>query len=273
MGTIRSHVREGGYRDSLLRAVGLHLALPLLVLVTSLLVPVHVIELLGGGQGSGGGAQMVTAVLTETVGGEGAVYPMLKPNPTPAPPPVRKPDPAPEPVSPDEPVFVEEKTRPPDTDNPPVNANVRRPERTQQRDQEPGQIPTKPKPGKPGPVGGVPGTGQGGAAGGGGVEIGPGGGTGEVDSFYVRLVRQRVSRNWLRTSMGKVEGHVESIVLFDVDGNGRIRNVNFEKRSGVAAVDRAAERAVLASNPLPQPPPRFRGRLLRFRALFVFPPN
>lgn len=277
MSTLRTHVREGGYRNSLLWSLGLHVALPLLVLATAWLMPVRVIEF--GAQAGGGGGGVMAAVLTdiapqETSGGRDMAYPGIKPQPQVAPPPEEKPKPDPEPVQVDEKVFVEQQPAPEQKNPNPPTSRVQPPERPTKEEAQPGQIPTEPRPGKPGPTQGAAGTGEGGTPGdGSGVEIGTGGGTAEVDSWYVRQVRQRVSRNWLRTSMGEVASRVEAVVLFDVDSAGRIRNVGFESRSGVAAVDRAAERAVMASTPLPQPPARFRGVLLRFRAVFIFPPE
>ena len=116
---------------------------------------------------------------------------------------------------------------------------------------------------------GAGGTGMG-AGGGDGVSIGSGSG-GWGDSWYARTVEARVGGNWAKP-IG-IQQRIEIIYSFIVGDNGRIDNITLEKSSGNDALDLTAERAIRASNPLSSPPPDLRGKLLKFVAQFVYPPD
>jgi TonB family protein len=94
-----------------------------------------------------------------------------------------------------------------------------------------------------------------------------------IDSWYIRQVEQRVGQNWLQTSLGNLNQRVEAIATFVVRANGQIVNIELEKRSGVRSVDLAVQRAIQATNPLPPLPLEFRGRSVRFQAVFEYPPR
>jgi TonB family protein len=66
---------------------------------------------------------------------------------------------------------------------------------------------------------------------------------------------------------------VEITYSFYILANGTIAGVKLEKSSGNPEIDRTAERAIKASNPLAPPPPEFRGRPIQFVAQFVYPPT
>jgi len=200
--------------------------------------------------------------------------PAIEPRPTAVPPLPARQEPqeavkAPPEPEPDPDVFLEqeknrrkkatERPKPPDT-------------KTKEQPQPlPGQIPATPEPGAGG-IGGRSAGAGGGMGGGYGLLIGSGNmGPGVIDSWYVRQVEQRIGANWLKTSLGELGQPVQSIISFEVETNGSIRSITLEKRSGITAVDLAAERAVRASNPLPPLPVELRGRRVRFAAHFDYP--
>lgn len=270
---LTSHVKDEGTGRSFLYSSAAHLLLFLLILGGAYLLPQGTLIEIGTGAGGGHGESVIPVRLSDSLqsGGFGTVKPTLKPSPKAAPPPQEKPKPNP-PAQPDPNTFVEKKKAPP-------------PKRPQLPEDRPLRNPPKPPEAQPGDVVRTPDPGSGGraspAAGGGGgqgtgvgVEMGSGRGLeGEIDSAYVRLVEQRVGSNWLRTSLGELGRPVQSIITFEVARNGRIRNIRLEKTSGIRSVDLAAERAVLASDPLPPLPLEFRGSQVRFRAEFNYPPR
>ena len=48
-------------------------------------------------------------------------------------------------------------------------------------------------------------------------------------------------------------------LTFDIGRNGKISGVGVQQSSGIPTLDRSAQRAVLASDPLPALPPDYRG--------------
>jgi TonB family protein len=111
-----------------------------------------------------------------------------------------------------------------------------------------------------------------GAGAGNGVGISIGSGAGDVGgSWYARVVEARVGGNWSKP-IG-IQQRIEIVYSFMVGDDGRIYNVTMEKSSGNDALDLTAERAIRASNPLTVPPPDLRGKLLKFVAQFVYPPD
>ena len=102
-----------------------------------------------------------------------------------------------------------------------------------------------------------------------GLGLGTAGGSpfdGEFEySYYVQQMFGRIFRNWQRVP---VQGTTFAIVQFTIMKDGRLQNIQIEKSSGVAQLDRAASRAVYLSDPLPPLPqsyPRDRvGVHLRF---------
>jgi outer membrane biosynthesis protein TonB len=103
----------------------------------------------------------------------------------------------------------------------------------------------------------------------GGVGIGSGGGTGvgtglPGGSAYGRLIQQILSRNYNPPAVDSAETqYVIILVKISRDGtilsisNGRVAAAYIKQRSSIALVNNAAERAVLAANPLPAFPAGF----------------
>jgi len=272
---LTSHVRDQGTGRSLLYSACGHLLLVLLVLAAGYLLPQGLLIDIGSGPGGGSGDRVIPVRLADSPdsGGLGAVKPTLTPRPKAAPPAPQQEKAKPEPpAKPDPATFAEPKPKPKPKrpqlpeDRPPLNPPKAAPA-------EPGDIVRTPDPGSGGKA--SPGSGAGGGQGTGlGVEMGPGQGhEGSIDSAYVRLVEQRVGRNWLRTSLGELGRPVQSTVTFEVQRNGQIQNIQLAKTSGIRTVDLAALRAVQASDPLPPLPFEFQGRQVRFRAEFNYPPH
>jgi outer membrane biosynthesis protein TonB len=282
---LRSHIQEeSGRRAYWLSLLG-HLLLFAFFAFSGLLLPEREPIRIGSGAGGGSSGDFISVGLAEDAGGGADMYkPALTPRPEAvAPPPAAaQPDPAAaEPESVPEDAFVEqEQRRPTRTQTSPAAAEEKaapaRPAPSRTQDVLPearaGQIPTAPEPGKTGTAGAGGGAG-GGMGSGRGLEVGSGSGEGQIDSWYIRQVEQRIGQNWLQTSLGELASPVEAIALFDVRPGGQIVNVRFEKTSGVRSVDLAVQRAILASTPLPPLPYELRGRSVSFQAVFRYPPR
>lgn len=278
-GVIKPHIVEEQSRKPLLLSAGVHIVLLLFFTFGSIFFPRGEVLKLGMGPGGGQGDFMSVGLAADIGGGAGMYKSPITPRPEAAPPQeeTRKqtavePEPAPE-----QPVFEQQTSKkiaaPPaekkkePTPPPRLNRNE------QAEAARPGQIPRKSDPGK-GPAGGGGGSG-GGFGGGQGVSIGSGTGEGNVNSWYIRQVEQRVGQNWLQTSLGdpsKMQ-QVQAVASFVVTSSGRITDIEIEKESGVRSVDLAVMRAIQASTPLPPLPGEFRGKSVRFQAIFEYPPN
>jgi periplasmic protein TonB len=97
------------------------------------------------------------------------------------------------------------------------------------------------------------------AAGEGGLQFGQGN-FGDRFGWYVDGVRNRISGNWLLSTISpNLLTAPRVYVRFDVLSDGTITNVEITQSSGIPEVDRSALRAVLASNPLGPLPPGYSG--------------
>jgi protein TonB len=83
---------------------------------------------------------------------------------------------------------------------------------------------------------------------------------GERYGWYVQAVRNRVSSNWLLSTISpSLLSAPRVYVDFDVNRDGSISNARVTQSSGIPEVDRSALRAVLASNPLAPLPADYSG--------------
>jgi protein TonB len=110
--------------------------------------------------------------------------------------------------------------------------------------------------GEGGPVSGPYGTfSAGGAKGGFGVN-GGGGDFGSLYAYYVRVIDQKVSENWLKYEVDPGISTAQRVyVTFDIARDGHPANVQVEQSSGVPSLDQSAVRAVQRIDtfgPLPQ---------------------
>jgi protein TonB len=99
--------------------------------------------------------------------------------------------------------------------------------------------------GEGGPVSGPYGTFSAAGAKGGFGFTGGGGDFGTRFSWYVRVVQQKVSENWLKYEVDPRIGEAHRVyVTFDVVRDGRPTNVQVEQSSGVPSLDQSAVRAL-----------------------------
>lgn len=108
------------------------------------------------------------------------------------------------------------------------------------------------------------------AAGQGELNIGNGN-FGERYGWYVNAVRNRISSNWLLSTISPNILTAPRVYLtFDISRDGPIVNVQITQSSGIPEVDRSALRAVLASNPLGPLPPDYPGSKVTVDFYFDF---
>lgn len=99
--------------------------------------------------------------------------------------------------------------------------------------------------GQGGPVSGPYGTfSANGAKGGFGFQ-GGGGDFGSAYAWYVRVVQQKVSENWLKYEIDPSIHQANRVyVVFDINRAGQPNNVQIEQSSGVPSLDQSAKRAI-----------------------------
>jgi periplasmic protein TonB len=83
---------------------------------------------------------------------------------------------------------------------------------------------------------------------------------GERFGWYVQAVRNRVSSNWLLSTISPSLLTAPRVYVdFDINHDGSVSNVRITQSSGIPEVDRSAMRAVLASSPLAPLPSDYSG--------------
>ncbi len=114
--------------------------------------------------------------------------------------------------------------------------------------------------GKGGPVSGPYGTfSVAGAKGGFGFQ-GGGGDFGTAYAWYVRVVQQKVSENWLRYEIDPSIHEANRVyVMFDISRSGHPGNVQIEQSSGVPSLDQSAVRAIQRIDTFGPLPPDYSG--------------
>lgn len=114
------------------------------------------------------------------------------------------------------------------------------------RTPEPAEPPSNVVPfGEGGPVSGPYGSFSAGGAKGGFGFTGGGGDFGVRYAWYVRVVQQKVSENWLKYEVDPRIADASRVYLtFDVNRSGQPRNVSIEQSSGVPSLDQSAVRAI-----------------------------
>jgi TonB family protein len=90
-------------------------------------------------------------------------------------------------------------------------------------------------------------------------------------SWYVDAVRNRVSSNWLQSTVDpSVRFAPRAVVTFDILRNGAITNVQVLQSSGNASVDSSAVRAIVGSSPVNPLPPGYTGPKVSVEFWFDF---
>jgi len=96
-------------------------------------------------------------------------------------------------------------------------------------------------------------------AGAGGISFGDAS-FGDRYSWYVEAITRAVSQNWLKSLVDTRLARAPRVYLtFDISRNGKISGVSVQQSSGIPSLDRSAQRAVLASDPMPALPPDYHG--------------
>ena len=102
--------------------------------------------------------------------------------------------------------------------------------------------------------------------------IGFGDGTfGNRYGWYVDAITRRISQNWLQSLVDSRLRSAPRVYLgFDIARDGNIRNIELKQPSGIPSLDRSAERAIRASNPLPPLPADYRGQTVSVSFYFEY---
>lgn len=97
-----------------------------------------------------------------------------------------------------------------------------------------------------------------GLTGSGGIGVGTGSPFGSRFGWYVDVLKQRVAEKW---KTGDIDPRLQTappvIVTFTILRDGTVRNVRIVQRSGNAALDYSAQRAIYEASPFPALPPGF----------------
>lgn len=114
--------------------------------------------------------------------------------------------------------------------------------------------------GQGGPVSGPYGTFTAAGAKGGFGFTGGGGDFGTRFAWYVRVVQQKVSENWLKYEVDpRIHEAQRVYITFDVTRNGQPANVQIEQSSGVPSLDQSAVRAIQRIDTFGPLPPDYSG--------------
>jgi len=139
---------------------------------------------------------------------------------------------------------------------PVVSASKTKPQPTPPPETESNEVPY----GQGGPVSGPYGTfSVSGAKGGFGFQ-GGGGDFGSTYAWYVRVVQQKVSENWLKYLIDPNIHQANRVyLLFDINRSGQPTNVQVEQSSGVPSLDQSAVRAIQRIDTFGPLPPAYAG--------------
>ncbi|MBV9482672.1 MAG: TonB C-terminal domain-containing protein [Acidobacteria bacterium] len=114
--------------------------------------------------------------------------------------------------------------------------------------------------GEGGPVSGPYGTFNAGGAHGGFGFTGGGGDFGNRFAWYVRVVQQKVSENWLKYEVDpRVSDARRVYITFDIERSGRPGNIRVEQSSGVPSLDMSASRSIERIDTFGPLPPDYAG--------------
>jgi len=100
---------------------------------------------------------------------------------------------------------------------------------------------------------------------------GPGGDFAGRFSWYVEAVRNRVSSNWLQSTVDpSVRWAPRAVATFQILRDGSVVNPQVTRSSGNTSVDNSAIRAILSSSPMPSLPAEYRGSYVTVEFWFDF---
>jgi TonB family protein len=93
-----------------------------------------------------------------------------------------------------------------------------------------------------------------------GMKFGGDGAFGTQFGPYVQGMQRRIQQNWLQGMIDPSIAHAPRVyVTFDILRDGTLTNFQIQQSSGIPALDRSAQRAILASSPLQPLPSGFSG--------------
>jgi protein TonB len=94
---------------------------------------------------------------------------------------------------------------------------------------------------------------------------------GQLYGTYVDAMTRRISQNWLKSMVDSRVSSAPRVYLeFDIGRDGNISNIQVTQPSGIPTLDRSAQRAIYASNPLQPLPGDFRGSNVHVRFYFEY---
>jgi protein TonB len=89
--------------------------------------------------------------------------------------------------------------------------------------------------------------------------------------WYVEAITRAISQNWLKSLVDtRLTRAPRVYVTFEIAKNGKISNLGIQQSSGIPSLDRSAQRAVLASDPLPGLPSDYRGSSVNVNFYFEY---
>lgn len=89
---------------------------------------------------------------------------------------------------------------------------------------------------------------------------------------YYSLLKRKITNAWL-ISKGQYTGTLVAKVDVNIDNQGKVISVSFDRTSGDGSFDDAAMRAVKKVSPFPSPPDSIRGTILKEGFRFTFNPT
>ena len=88
---------------------------------------------------------------------------------------------------------------------------------------------------------------------------------------YVEAMQRRISQNWLKSLVdSRITSAPRVYLEFEIARDGTISNVVVQQSSGNPSLDRSAQRAIFASNPLASLPADYRGTNVQVRFYFEY---
>jgi TonB family protein len=107
-------------------------------------------------------------------------------------------------------------------------------------------------------------------AGSAGVAVGDGV-FGSQYGYYVDAMTRKISQNWLQSLVDNRTQRAPRVYLtFEIQRNGAITGIEVKQSSGIPSLDRSAQRAILASNPLSPLPAGYRGQSVTVSFYFEY---
>ncbi|MEO0077635.1 MAG: energy transducer TonB [candidate division WOR-3 bacterium] len=90
-------------------------------------------------------------------------------------------------------------------------------------------------------------------------------------SYYLNAILARIAENWFDPYLGESR-RISTTVVFIIERDGSLRDIQVEKSSGDQVYDNAAERALKVLDRLPPLPPEFKAPRLKLHLEFEHTP-